>query len=157
MLRKNNKGFTLIEVIVVIGILAAMTAFIVPSFITTMQQARIEKDETKFTSMCTAFKSACSEPEVQKETEKVGEGGTIQIVYYIDGDGKIDFSNGEMVGTTTIPMQNSSLWLCSYQTIGLNYSTESQEFSNEYLVFTLTPKTQKSTAQCTYEVTDVRP
>ena len=58
MIKKNfNKGFSLVEIIVAICILAVLSAVMVPSLINLMQQSRIEKDETKFISMCTAFKT----------------------------------------------------------------------------------------------------
>jgi prepilin-type N-terminal cleavage/methylation domain-containing protein len=158
MIKTNrNRGFSLVELIVTICILAAIAAFLIPSLINLMQQSRIKKDETKFNSICTAFKSACSEPEVQKEADRIGGGGNLTIVYYIHDNGLIDFNSGELIGTSSKPMQETSLWLCSYQSVGTTYTTESPEFSNEYLVFTLTPKTAQSTAQCTYEVVDSYP
>jgi type IV pilus assembly protein PilA len=41
-LRKNKKGFTLVELIVVLAIIAIMLAVTVPSFITYVNQANTE-------------------------------------------------------------------------------------------------------------------
>ena len=43
-IRTNNKGFTLIELIVVLAIMTIITAILAPNFINTVDKARLESD-----------------------------------------------------------------------------------------------------------------
>ena len=71
VIKKNEKkGFSLVEIIVSICILAVLMSVLVPSYIAMMNDSRIKKDEAKFESICTAFKKALGEPEVQNEVEQ---------------------------------------------------------------------------------------
>ncbi|SHE28422.1 competence type IV pilus major pilin ComGC [Alkalibacter saccharofermentans] len=45
MLKRNRKGFTLIELIVVLAILAIIALLAVPRFLTTLEAARVSTDE----------------------------------------------------------------------------------------------------------------
>ena len=53
--KKKNKGFTLIELIIVIAIIAILAAIAVPSFIGIQAEAVKAKDIGNATAMCTAI------------------------------------------------------------------------------------------------------
>ena len=158
--KHNKKGFTLVEVIIAVFILATLSSILVPSLINIPLQSKVKKDAIKFDSMCVAFKTVLSDIEVQKEVEAISEGARFKIVYPIDEDGLIDFLHGEILTADTDdtdPIDGTVLWLNIYQTIGMSYQTESSDYRGMYLVFTLTPKTHKTTAQCTYEIVEELP
>ena len=49
--RNRRRGFTLLEILVVVGILALLAAFVVPSLIGTQDRARVEITQTKLDSL----------------------------------------------------------------------------------------------------------
>ena len=151
-IRNKNKGFSLVELIITITILAVVTSFFVPSFIRMMNESRVKKDVVMFESISTAFKKSLSEPEVRKEVEQLGLGEKITVMFKIQENGLIDFNSGLILGTQRTPIQNTALWLNTYQHVGLTYEMESKDFNGKSLVCELTPKTEKTTAKCVYRI-----
>ena len=156
MKQNNKKGFSLIEIIVAVAILAVLTAFLVPSYFHLMQQSRAKKDVTKFESVCTAFKTALGEPEVKKEIESVG-GTSLIVVSKVEDNGIVDFSKSEVIGLSSSDISKSELWANTYQTIGDSYETESVDLIGQYVIFYLKPKTASTVASCEYVVSDKKP
>lgn len=158
MIKKHkNKGFSLLELIVAITILAIITACLIPSYIHLSKEAKIKKDITKFDSVCVAFKSALSEPEVKKEMKQISEGETVTVICHIDSDGLIVFGDGKVIGVQTKKLNDTELWLNSYQSVDSIYIVENKEFYNKYIVFTVVPKQSNDTAECEYEIVDNHP
>ena len=57
-MKKNNKGFTLVELIVVLVILAILAAILVPTLLGYIERARSEKDSSaasRFAPRCLLF------------------------------------------------------------------------------------------------------
>lgn len=157
-MRKNkNKGFSLMEIIVAVAILSIFCAVLIPSYIHLTQESRLKQDHAKFEGMCTSFKMALTEPEVRKEFEELSSTATIKVVCQFDENGYVVFGDGKLLGVTEGELENSPLWLNSYQSIGLSYQTASKDFNNKYIVFTMTPKTTNSTATCEYEILETYP
>lgn len=156
MQKKQNKGFSLIELIIAIAIMAVAVAFIAPSYLSTLREARYDKDETKFESMCYAFKTALAEPEVKKEMESLAGENNFTILMTIAADGTIIFEEGEVAALRVTQLKNTTLWLNTYQSIGMTYTTESSELRGKFLRFTLTPDKYDTVAKCEYEIIDER-
>jgi len=62
MCKKDNKGFSLIELIIVIAIMAVLTAILTPQLIKYVERAREAKDRTNIESVYRAFQLAVLEP-----------------------------------------------------------------------------------------------
>lgn len=155
---KNNKGLSLIELVVAITVLATLAAVLVPSYINMMQSSRYKKDLTKFESVAIAFKSVAADPEVRKEIEEISDNEPIDIIVYADDKGLINFEQSEiMFDENIIDFKSSSIWINTYQSIGNSYETDSEEHRDKFIVYTLTPKTTTTTATCTYEVVEEHP
>lgn len=60
----NNKGFSLIELIVTIAIMAVLMVVLVPQFLKYVERSRIQKDESFMSEIQEAVNIACSASEV---------------------------------------------------------------------------------------------
>ena len=66
--RKNsNKGFSLVELIVVIAIMAVLTAVLAPSLLSYVERSRAQKDDTAMAEVTNAFLLAMSDQDVYDE------------------------------------------------------------------------------------------
>lgn len=153
----KNGGFSLVELIIAIAILATLTIIIVPTYIHLNQEAKLNKDITKFNSICTVFASSCGEPDVRKEMDGLYNGNDIIIVCRIDEAGTVNIGESEIFGSYTDALYNTKLWLDASQMFDNTYSVENSQFRNQYLIFYITPKTSTSVAKCEYEIVNAHP
>ena len=63
-MKKNNKGFTLVELIVVIAILGVLMAVLVPQYIQYVEKSRISADESAVGEIIHAIEAALAEEDV---------------------------------------------------------------------------------------------
>lgn len=150
-LTKNNKGFSLIELLAVVAILSIFVIVLVPSFINHVGESKLDRDITKFESINNAIRTACAEPEVENEVRRIAGGDPLNIVFKISADGKITFENGTMGGQ---PIQNTYMWNNVYQTIGFDYQVAATEHYGKTLTFTIPLKELNQTWQCSYKITE---
>ena len=78
----NNKGFSLVELIIVIAIMAVLVGVLAPQFLKYVESSRVQKDESAAAEVLNAVKIACSVEDVYKE---VSNGTTVKV-----SDGTID-------------------------------------------------------------------
>ena len=151
--KRKNGGFSLVELLVTITILVVLTAFLVPTFTSVVQDSRQNQDIAKFDSVCVAFKAAMAEPDVQKDVAAFVDDGVLTIVCQIDEDGTVVFEEAQVFGKIEQKsLEETLLWQHTLQYVGDRYKAVSSRFTNKYLVFTITPKTESSTAKCEYVV-----
>jgi type IV pilus assembly protein PilA len=62
--KKNNKGFTLIELIVVIAIIAVLAAILAPQYLRYVEKSRVSADQSTAKEIKNAVQTACAEDEV---------------------------------------------------------------------------------------------
>ena len=70
----NNKGFSLVELIVVIAIMAVLVGILAPQFLRYVEKSRLQKDNTAISEIANAAKTACAE---EKVYSKIGAGTSI--------------------------------------------------------------------------------
>ena len=61
--RKNNKGFSLVELIVVVAIMAVLVGVLAPAYLRYVEKSRIQKDDSAIAEVVEAVKIAAAEEE----------------------------------------------------------------------------------------------
>jgi type IV pilus assembly protein PilA len=84
---KDNKGFSLVELIIVIAIMAILVGILAPQFIKYIEQSREAKDIQAIDSIRKAIEAYSSEHEQRGTHVLVADGNTIE--YTLDDGGSL--------------------------------------------------------------------
>ena len=82
--QRRKKGFTIVELIVVVAIIAVLAAILIPTFINYLVQAQIASANTSAASIKRTVESFVSELTVQGKGLKIGRGINSQIMFMVD-------------------------------------------------------------------------
>lgn len=63
----ENKGFTLVELVVVIAVMAVLLAVLAPALLRNVEESRMQKDESAMGEVCHSIKLAMSDAEIYDE------------------------------------------------------------------------------------------
>ncbi len=89
--KSSKKGFTLVELIVVIVILAVLAAMLVPALIGYVERARREKDYQAASTVYSAAQAALTEKYAKGEIDK-GTAGNLAVTTTTDNDVVLDLA-----------------------------------------------------------------
>jgi type IV pilus assembly protein PilA len=62
-IKTNNKGFSLVELIIVIAIMAILVAVLAPQYLKYVERSRYSRDVQTVDQLYTAVQAACAEPD----------------------------------------------------------------------------------------------
>jgi type IV pilus assembly protein PilA len=88
---KNNKGFSLVELIVVIAIMAVLMAVLAPALLRYVEKSRIQKDESAASEVENAVEIAMSDNDIYEAVNGVAK---VEVTY-TGADGKIAVTAGD--------------------------------------------------------------
>ena len=87
-IRKSNKGFTLVELIIVIAIIAILTAVAAPQYIKYVDKSRWSKDQNEAASLLTVVQSAVIDKNSDNDTTndiKGASGTPVTVTFTASG------------------------------------------------------------------------
>ena len=81
--KKDNKGFSLVELIIVITIMAVLTAIMAPQFLKYVERSRIARDATNISTVVRAVQTSLADEATYKDVALTT--GNFTVTYNPDG------------------------------------------------------------------------
>ena len=115
-MKLNNKGFSLVELIVVIAIMAILVGVLAPSVLGQLDKAKISKDKQTIETVCTAVATAYADQMVISGKPSDGATvstigfGSVAVAYSAAGSTAattFDAAVKEIVGYSTVALESS--------------------------------------------------
>ena len=83
--KMNNKGFSLVELIIVIAIMAILSAALAPQLMKYIEKSRVSTDQTSCASIESCVNAALAEEAVYKELAELGNANNLVFSIKFDG------------------------------------------------------------------------
>ena len=126
MKKTNNAGFSLVELIIVIAIMAVLIGVLAPQFIKYVEKSRLSADGTTVSEFETAMQTIASDPDITLDSGKsytvTNSGSAISI----SGDLKAIFDTTGVIDTTKTFKFQSSAYKAATVKVELKYNSTSQ-------------------------------
>ena len=89
----TNKGFSLVELIIVVAIMAVLIGVLAPQYLRYVERTRLQRDNTSMGELANVIKMAGAEESVIQQINAAGATG---LVISFDTDGKVDTSSSAL-------------------------------------------------------------
>lgn len=126
--KKNNKGFSLVELIVVVAIMAVLMGVLIPTLITNVEKTKHQKDISALSEVLNAFNI--------EMTDETYSGLTGKLIYKVAANGSFVVtapdSSSTATGFTTTKTQAKYLDLVSRDLVGNDAAAGSASFSYQF-------------------------
>ena len=91
---KNKKGFTLMEMLIVVAIIAILVAIAIPTFASSLNKARVAVDEANIRS---GYAEVMTEVLMNGDNYNVETGDGNELTYYLKADGSVATDKTELL------------------------------------------------------------
>ena len=92
---KNTKGFTLMEMLIVVAIIAVLVAIAIPTFTTSLNDARVATDKANIRSGYAAVMA-----QILTEQYDVESGTNVNVTFYLNKDGTVTKGSATVTAAT---------------------------------------------------------
>ena len=141
-LKKNNKGFTLVELIVVIAILGVLMAVLVPQYIQYVEKSKVATDTSAMSEVSHAIEIALADETIYNALPTADF-----TVAYRDSAAGFTLGSGapaalstELVKVVTLPVDfKSKTYNTQTATITVTYNATNKTYAVSAPVFAVTP------------------
>jgi len=115
MKKMNNKGFSLVELIIVIAIMAVLIAVLAPQYLKYVEKSRISADGQTMDEFVSALQVLVSDPDVDLDLDTAGTKYKVQYntstkKLDISADLKTEFDNAGILDTSATYKLKSKLF-----------------------------------------------
>lgn len=83
----TNKGFSLVELIIVVAIMAVLIGVLAPQYLRYVEKARLQKDNSAIAEVANVIKIAGAEEAIVEYLQGSGAGSTVTAKYIFDSTG----------------------------------------------------------------------
>lgn len=110
--KKDNKGFTLVELVIVVAILAILVGILAPQYTKYVEKSRKAADASNLENLITAFKTAASDGEdkIEADTYTITIGTDGSKITKGTGQGATDVSTGNNTAGSLIASYAGTNW-----------------------------------------------
>ena len=129
--RKNdNRGFSLVELIVVVAIMAVLIGVLAPQYLRYVEKTRLQKDNSAISEIANAVKIAMADENINASISYIGTPNNTIVISGAAGDNK----------TTNFSTTSSELKAELEKTVGTSFTTASSTYkkSGTDIVLTIT-------------------
>lgn len=119
-MKKNNKGFSLVELIVVIAIMAVLMVILAPAMLRYVEKTRVQKDESAISEVANAAELALGEESIYSSID-----GTGDITVTVHDRTAINATATYVSGTSGNPVAEDI-----QKTVGQSVSFASKKYKN---------------------------
>jgi type IV pilus assembly protein PilA len=137
---KGDAGFSLVELIIVIAIMAALVAILAPQYLKYVERSRIAADQTVLNEIATAVKTTAADPDGNYSW---GTSGDITVTFSGSAGGKL----------TLQPTTPAEFGKNLQAALGTDSITLTSSVGKTITEVTFTVDTYESTGTATYAVT----
>ena len=144
--KKNNKGFTLIELIVVIAIIAVLATILAPQYLRYVEKSRIASDEQYAEELKNTVKTTLAD---EAAAQDVKDGDTVTWSSTGIGGNKVTIAKGTKVSATGTGFTKELETNLAGETIG---APKSKKYHSSTYTITITVADDTVTASGTWNV-----
>lgn len=108
--KMNNKGFSLVELIIVIAIMAVLMVVLAPQFLKYVEKSRLQKDNSAISEIANAIKVACADEAIIRDVSDAGgrsyataaSAGTKTLAFSASSTDLLEKELADVVGTSVV-------------------------------------------------------